>query len=89
MRYCAEAVGLLACVLHVILTYFFSTDNCHFHHRAEVDGYLNARQPGGWLGGLRGRLLLPPGEVVAAGTHYDTPLINALVFYVGIRVRLK
>lgn len=52
-----------------------------------MDGYLGARQPGGWLGGLRGRLLLPPGEVVVAGTHYDVPLINALVFYVGIWVR--
>lgn len=55
--------------------------------RAEVDGYLSVRQPGAWLSGLRGRLLLPPGEVVVAGTHYDVPLINALVFYIGIRVR--
>ncbi len=53
-----------------------------------MDGYLARRGSPGWLGGLRGRLLLPPGDVAAAGTNYNVPLINALVFYVGIRVRV-
>jgi len=51
-----------------------------------VDGYLSSRGPVAWLSSLRGRLLLPPGEVHVAGTHYDVPMLNALVFYVGIRV---
>ena len=58
------------------------------NRRAEVDGYLANRGPALWLGGLRGRLLLPPGDAALAGTHYDVPLLNSLVFYVGIRVRL-
>ena len=71
--------------MHSVST--LSTRPCVTTCRAEVDGYLSSRGPAAWLSGLRGRLLLPPGEVVVAGTHYDVPLLNALVFYVGIRVR--
>ena len=55
--------------------------------RAEVDAYLGARQPGAFLAGLKQRLLLPPQEVALCGTSYNVPLLNALVFYVGIKAR--
>ena len=55
--------------------------------RGEVDAYLAARQPVAFLAGLRQRLLLPQAEVQLHGTSYNVPLLNALVFYVGIKVR--
>jgi len=55
--------------------------------RAEVDAYLAARQPAGFLAALRQRLLLPAHEVHLCGTKYNVPLLNALVFYVGVQVR--
>jgi len=55
--------------------------------RAEVDTYMAARQPATFLTSLKQRLLLPQHETVLCGTKYSQPLLNALVFYVGIRVR--
>jgi len=55
--------------------------------RAEVDAYLAARQPAGFLAALRQRLLLPAHEVHLCGTKYNVPLLNALVFYVGVQAR--
>ena len=48
--------------------------------------YLTQRQPASFLATLRGRLLLGAAEQAATGTRYDCPLLNALVFYVGIQV---
>ncbi|KAK9843414.1 hypothetical protein WJX81_000935 [Elliptochloris bilobata] len=53
--------------------------------RAEVDAYLGSRQPAGFLAALRQRLLLPVHEVHLCGTKYNVPLLNALVFYVGVQ----
>lgn len=55
--------------------------------RAEVDTYMAARQPATFLTSLKQRLLLPQHETILCGTKYSQPLLNALVFYVGIRVR--
>ena len=55
--------------------------------RAEVDAYLASRQPAGFLAALRQRLLLPAHEVHLCGTKYNVPLLNALVFYVGVQAR--
>lgn len=57
------------------------------HRRMEVDGYLSNRAPASWVAALPSRLLLAPRDVAGAGTRYNTPLMNALVFYVGIQVR--
>ena len=57
------------------------------HRRMEVDGYLSNRAPSSWVAALPSRLLLAPRDVAGAGTRYNTPLMNALVFYVGIQVR--
>ncbi|KAK9824056.1 hypothetical protein WJX72_007392 [[Myrmecia] bisecta] len=53
--------------------------------KAEVDAYLATRQGPGLLAQLRGRLQLAPQEVVICGTRHNVPLLNALVFYVGIQ----
>ena len=53
--------------------------------RAEVDGILGRLAPPGAALSLRQRLVLSPSEALAAGSRYNVPLINALVFYVGIR----
>ncbi|KAK9916879.1 hypothetical protein WJX75_008268 [Coccomyxa subellipsoidea] len=53
--------------------------------RAEVDAYMAARQPASFLATLKQRLLLPQHETILCGTKYSQPLLNALVFYVGIR----
>jgi CCR4-NOT transcription complex subunit 1 len=55
----------------------------HNNLRASTDQYLKSRQPVGLLHELRTKLLLPAGEVAAAGTKYNVPTINALVLYVG------
>lgn len=57
--------------------------------RAEVDAYMAARQPASFLSTLKQRLLLPQHETILCGTKYSQPLLNALVFYVGIRVRAQ
>ncbi|EPS67619.1 hypothetical protein M569_07155, partial [Genlisea aurea] len=51
----------------------------------DVDEYLKMRQQGSsFLTDLKQKLLLPPNEIVRAGTSYNVPLINSLVLYVGI-----
>jgi hypothetical protein len=58
-------------------------------HRTAVDGYLRARDPSGpFLASLRGRISLSQQESIMQGTRYNVPLLNALVFYVGIEVSL-
>jgi CCR4-NOT transcription complex subunit 1 len=57
--------------------------NKHLHQ--EVDHYLKTRLPSTFCSDLRQRLLLPPHEAMACGTHYNVPLLNALVLYVGIQ----
>jgi CCR4-NOT transcription complex subunit 1 len=54
--------------------------------RAEVDAYLGSRQPPSFLANLKQRVVLPQHENILTGTKYNVPLLNALVFYVGIRV---
>ena len=53
--------------------------------RAEVDAILAGQAPPGAASALLQRLTLGPSEALAAGSRYNAPLINALVFYVGIR----
>ena len=43
-------------------------------------------QGSSFLSGLKQRLLLLPIDAARAGTHYNIPLINSLVLYVGIQV---
>ena len=55
--------------------------------RTAVDSYMNARDPNGpFLGSLRTRIALSQQESIMQGTRYNVPLLNALVFYVGIEV---
>lgn len=55
--------------------------------KSQLDGFLRSRQPATFLAELPRRLLLVnPQEVKAAGTPYNTPLINALVMYIGAQV---
>lgn len=49
--------------------------------------YLGSRGPASFLAGLHQRLLLPDTEALEAGSPYNIPLVNALVFYCGIQVR--
>ena len=51
-----------------------------------MDSYLNSRGPASFLAGLRQRLTLADSGAVEAGSAYNIPLINALVFYCGIEV---
>ncbi|XP_007052185.2 PREDICTED: CCR4-NOT transcription complex subunit 1 [Theobroma cacao] len=55
--------------------------------KADVDEYLKTRPQGGssFLTELKQRLLLSPSEAASAGTHYNVPLINSLVLYVGMQ----
>ncbi|KHG29327.1 CCR4-NOT transcription complex subunit 1 [Gossypium arboreum] len=55
--------------------------------KADVDEYLKMRPQGGstFLTELKQRLLLSPSEAASAGTHYNVPLINSLVLYVGMQ----
>ncbi len=56
-------------------------------YRTAVDSYLRARDPSGpFLASLRGRIALSQQESIMQGTRYNVPLLNALVFYVGIEV---
>ena len=55
--------------------------------RADIDTYLSTRGPAGFLGGLKQRLMLAENEVLDAGSAYNIPLINALIFYCGIKAR--
>ncbi|KAJ8907855.1 hypothetical protein NDN08_007959 [Rhodosorus marinus] len=48
-----------------------------------LDQYLDMRAPPSILLDIRNRLQLPASEVSGAGTKYNIPAINALVFYVG------
>nr|GLL40743.1 CCR4-NOT transcription complex subunit 1-like [Ipomoea trifida] len=51
----------------------------------DVDEYLKTRQQGSlFLRELKQTLLLSPSEAARAGTHYNVPLINSVVLYVGI-----
>ena len=55
--------------------------------RADVDTYLSTRGPPTFLMGLKQRLTLPENEALDAGSAYNIPLINALIFYCGIEAR--
>ena len=52
-----------------------------------MDAYLANRAPSSFLAGLHQQLMLPEIEAQEAGSPYNIPLINALVFYCGIQVR--
>lgn len=56
--------------------------------RSEVDTFLHSRSNQSFLVQLPARLQLPAQEAMLCGTRYNVPLLNALVFYVGIQVRL-
>eukprot|EP00245_Coleochaete_scutata_P016680 TRINITY_DN7878_c0_g2_i2.p1 TRINITY_DN7878_c0_g2~~TRINITY_DN7878_c0_g2_i2.p1 ORF type:complete len:485 (-),score=71.36 TRINITY_DN7878_c0_g2_i2:119-1471(-) len=52
----------------------------------ELDEFLKTRQPTSFLSvDIKQHLLLTPQEVVASGTRYNVPIINALVLYVGMQ----
>lgn len=52
----------------------------------DVDEYLKTRQQGSsFFSDLKQKLFLAPSEVATAGTHYNVPLINSLVLYVGMQ----
>lgn len=53
--------------------------------RKEIDRYITTRAPASWLATLPSLVMLPPEESAAAGTRYDTVLINSLSFYVGVQ----
>lgn len=54
--------------------------------RAEVDAVMEGRVPSGVaMATLRQHLLLQPAEALAIGSRYNAQLINAVVFYAGIR----
>lgn len=56
----------------------------NFHH--EIDNYLKTRSPQTLLLELPSRLQLNnPEDIVASGTRYNVPAINALVLFVGIQ----
>ncbi len=55
-------------------------------HRSEVDTFLPSRSIQSFLVQLPARLQLPAQEAMLCGTRYNVPLLNALVFYVGIQV---
>lgn len=54
--------------------------------RTELDTYLETRGPASVLANLKPRVLLPQHENILTGTKYNVPLLNAMVFYVGIKV---
>ena len=54
-----------------------------------MDTYLSTRGPAGFLGGLKQRLMLAENEIMDAGSAYNIPLINALIFYCGIEARSR
>lgn len=59
-------------------------------HRTAVDTYMKARDPSGpFLSSFRNRIALSQQESIMQGTRYNVPLLNALVFYVGIEVTPK
>jgi len=53
--------------------------------RAEVDAILSGKVPAASAGALTQRLVSTQQEYAATGSRYNVPLINAVVFYVGIR----
>nr|ACF87041.1 unknown [Zea mays] len=53
--------------------------------KTEVDEYLKRPEGSSFLSDLNQKLLLPQNEASVAGTRYNVPLINSLVFYVGIQ----
>ena len=56
-------------------------------YRSAVDSYFRARDPSGpFLSSLKGRIALSQQDSIMQGTRYNVPLLNALVFYVGIEV---
>ena len=52
-----------------------------------MDTFLHSRSNQSFLVQLPARLQLPAQEAMLCGTRYNVPLLNALVFYVGIQVR--
>ena len=57
--------------------------------RSDIDIYLSTRGPASFLGGLKQRLILAENETLDAGSAYNIPLINALIFYCGIEARWR
>lgn len=53
--------------------------------KADLDAFLQTRQAGTFLSGLRARLLASPEQAALMGCKYNTPLLNAVVLYVGVR----
>eukprot|EP00124_Ichthyophonus_hoferi_P004310 Ihof_evm1s459 gene=Ihof_evmTU1s459 len=65
----------------ILSNYVTALHNGNF--RQDIDNYLKNREVP-FLMSLASRLLLPnQNEVISAGTRYNTPVINALVLYVG------
>lgn len=64
----------------------FRVSHCVVVDRSEVDTFLHSRSNQSFLVQLPARLQLPAQEAMLCGTRYNVPLLNALVFYVGIQV---
>lgn len=54
--------------------------------QADVDTFLETRQPGTALTSLKSRLLLREGDPAMQVSRYSVPLVNALVCYLGAQV---
>lgn len=54
--------------------------------QADVDTFLQTRQPGTVLTSLKGRLLLREGDPGLQVSRYNVGLVNALVCYLGAQV---
>lgn len=71
---------------HILSDYTSALQKGNF--KAEIDNFLKTRAPA-FLHNLRARLLLSAAEAAQSGTHYNVPMINALVMYVGTQAILQ
>ena len=52
----------------------------------QVDAYLQTKQMSPFLVNIRSSFMLSAQEAQSQDTRYNVPLLNAFVFYVGIKV---
>ena len=55
--------------------------------RSEVQSYIATRQPEGFPATLARRMALSSTDASMCDLHYNVPMLNAFVFYVGLSVR--
>ena len=54
---------------------------------SEIQEWVNTRRPANFLPSLATRFLLPPADAVLTNQRYNIPLLNSVVFFVGLTVR--